>query len=251
MNCLEPEKVKENMTGQDYHGIKVRIKCIYKISEIDEYAFDELKEYDDAGNLPFKYEKFEEQLNDETSDFFEHFGVNKDSYIVGVEEIESGEKNVYSYGYHGVFVSAWKGSKKLTDLNDKTGLLEHLESFKTFEARRLVQENENKIQKIAKEFETYGFDFKKKSKFDTNHYSIEVNGFDMHVHFKINSNSEYFVFISNSKVLDLDDPKVLKFVENDVVYDSVEDVVKAFKNNLPLYSSKKMSDLGKTGIWSK
>lgn len=140
MNYLEPEKVEANMIGKDYHGIKVRIKIICQVSEIDEYLYKELKEYDESGNLPFKYSKFEEQLAEllysenvpKENSFYEFFGTSKDSYLVAVEEIESGEKYIYPYGDHGVYVSAWKGSDKLKDLNHKTGIFEHLKNYDNF-----------------------------------------------------------------------------------------------------------------------
>ena len=75
---LEPEKVEENMIGQDYHGIKVRIKIIFQMHELDSYFYSDIKEFDSNGDFPSKFHSYQEKLND----IYKHFGVDENSYMV-------------------------------------------------------------------------------------------------------------------------------------------------------------------------
>lgn len=125
---LEPEEVVPDMVGEDYNDEPGVVKIIKQVKNITNSDFIKISHYDESGWLPSEYQ-------DLNSDSFrqENF-IDDDTWLVAIRD-DNGNDAVFVYGGEGFLVPAterWKNSKKLKNSNQKTGILEHLKSFKDF-----------------------------------------------------------------------------------------------------------------------
>jgi len=131
--AIEPELVIPGMIGITNTGTRAVVKVIFKKSNIDSNTYESLKKSDTySENLP---ERFDDFLN----------SFNRHDYIVVVSELESNDDGVFLYknfkntntGRDEVFKvpesERWRLSKTLNTMNQRTGIFEHLKSFKQFQ----------------------------------------------------------------------------------------------------------------------